>query len=1091
MRWITVMSATALTGMLCLIAGCGQGPQSASAETTDAASSENPLAPFIAQAAGGFLDLNDLRVGDRLVIDVRPQANATFLSNNANNDCICNWMINPTVSGSIETSDSCLATLTVNTDGPADLAVVRRCGTEIETFAQQILVSSLGIAVAASDKVVADAGSDITVREGAFVTINGSRSQGPDRAPLTYTWNQIAGPPVNLSSVDTTNPSFQAPLTDTPFGITFALTISDGQRSDTDQVTIHVTPLIEAVGDLAADAGPDQTVAPGSDVILEGSISRLSGGNVRYAWTQVAGPTVTVRDGDAERATFTAPQIDESSVVLVFEFTARTATAVALDETRITIESAFDPASLDVTFEEGDELTDADDQTNDNDDPSDSDDDDDDMPESSEAPVVVDAEFITSVGTPIPILLRTSPVGGPAEQFRIDVDPCNGQVSTPTTVSPTTGRVMYLPDPGFRGVDRFNFVAFNNTGVSTEATVTVTVGSPRNMRAIWANEDIDDLVDANGNGVLPELLDRGVKDFIIKLNLFDDPIHWSTRLRLEKWAAYLRDTDAKLWPIFNFYAANDTGLTPYLEPYVNSDGQTLANTPCPTDVVFWRRAVTKRMLHLVDLAGFNPNYDEPVPHLNDVVGGILFDVELYASEVRRWDTPCYCDQCFASFVAAQGITGAVPIDAAARHPFLVANGLDDDYEDFEQNAIRELAAATREAVHAINPCITIGGTALVRELTHYRGISQGLGSKRKPFVELSQQQFFDGYNDAVPAMQAFIEAQNIHADLVPGLWFRFFPPTNLQDHFYTAAVETEGVWLNRTSSFEHPGELCHDADEYYAAIGFANDELERFEANPNHVSPLDAAPFAPACFEQEPYETDPTLMQLEPGPAVQTGMWIRKETAYLLDASVGETIAMDVEFRRIGSSDFGDGWWILLDPEGQQVASGALAEAQIGHVDHAVTTTGIHTLVVNASFVHAFRINNASHPGSYQRTGDNPRVNTWKGIFIDEPQLYAYMQDGETQFRISVEAAGGEPTQVIVRDARQPGNHLFDEIVGDITGGDELIERDITLPIANPNGTVLEVILRNPGGADDLEIRIDGGALPYISQTRSGLLQYR
>jgi len=66
-------------------------------------------------------------------------------------------------------------------------------------------------------------------------------------------------------------------------------------------VSVNLSPI--------ADAGPDQSVAPGDLVILDGSTSSDPDGNVplAYTWTQTGGPSVTLSNATASQPTFTAP----------------------------------------------------------------------------------------------------------------------------------------------------------------------------------------------------------------------------------------------------------------------------------------------------------------------------------------------------------------------------------------------------------------------------------------------------------------------------------------------------------------------------------------------------------------------------------------------------------------------------------------------------------------------------------------------------------------------------------------------------------------------------------------------------------------
>lgn len=68
-----------------------------------------------------------------------------------------------------------------------------------------------------------------------------------------------------------------------------------------------------------ANAGPDQTVNEGASVTLDGTASSDSDGTVAsYAWTQTAGPAVTLAGANTVHPTFTAPEVS-SDTVLTFK----------------------------------------------------------------------------------------------------------------------------------------------------------------------------------------------------------------------------------------------------------------------------------------------------------------------------------------------------------------------------------------------------------------------------------------------------------------------------------------------------------------------------------------------------------------------------------------------------------------------------------------------------------------------------------------------------------------------------------------------------------------------------------------------------
>ncbi|WP_152418304.1 malectin domain-containing carbohydrate-binding protein, partial [Halorubrum aidingense] len=116
----------------------------------------------------------------------------------------------------------------------------------------------------------ADAGADQTVEEGDSVTLDASGSSDPDGDQLGYTWTQTAGPDAGLSQSDGETTTFTAPEVDSATTLTFEVSVSDGQTSDTDAVNVTVQPSDDSSdGDLTVA----QAVAMGgeNDSLIEDS----------------------------------------------------------------------------------------------------------------------------------------------------------------------------------------------------------------------------------------------------------------------------------------------------------------------------------------------------------------------------------------------------------------------------------------------------------------------------------------------------------------------------------------------------------------------------------------------------------------------------------------------------------------------------------------------------------------------------------------------------------------------------------------------------------------------------------------------------
>ena len=141
---------------------------------------------------------------------------------------------------------------------------------------------------------VANAGPDQMVDEGDPVTLDGTGSSDPEGHTLTYAWTQDSETSVTLTNAATAQPTFTAPevTADTP--LEFTLTVSDGNTSDRDTVTVTVSAPNRPP---TANAGSDRTAAVGTTVRLNGNLSRdPDGDSLQYQWTQTSGPEVVLLD---------------------------------------------------------------------------------------------------------------------------------------------------------------------------------------------------------------------------------------------------------------------------------------------------------------------------------------------------------------------------------------------------------------------------------------------------------------------------------------------------------------------------------------------------------------------------------------------------------------------------------------------------------------------------------------------------------------------------------------------------------------------------------------------------------------------------
>jgi len=162
---------------------------------------------------------------------------------------------------------------------------------------------------------VANAGVDQSQGEAKPVTLTGLASSDGDSDPLTYQWTQTGGPAVTLSSTTASQPSFTTPTVFAATPLTFQLVVNDGAASSpADAVVVTVNNDVNEAP--IANAGADQATQSGTAFMLDGrgsSDPNLS--PITYAWSQTAGPPVTLADPTTSTQSLTAPTVAVSTVL--------------------------------------------------------------------------------------------------------------------------------------------------------------------------------------------------------------------------------------------------------------------------------------------------------------------------------------------------------------------------------------------------------------------------------------------------------------------------------------------------------------------------------------------------------------------------------------------------------------------------------------------------------------------------------------------------------------------------------------------------------------------------------------------------------
>ena len=157
----------------------------------------------------------------------------------------------------------------------------------------------------------ANAGADqsVNANDPGLTVLDGSGSTDSDADPLTYSWSQVSGTAVALSNASSAQASFDAPAVDEV--LVFELTVSDGEYSDTDRVSVTVStgvvvnnpPTISLPADLSVNALANFSVAA--------TAADPDGDTISVTWDVAAG--LTVNSTSNAQADLTAPDVSAAT----------------------------------------------------------------------------------------------------------------------------------------------------------------------------------------------------------------------------------------------------------------------------------------------------------------------------------------------------------------------------------------------------------------------------------------------------------------------------------------------------------------------------------------------------------------------------------------------------------------------------------------------------------------------------------------------------------------------------------------------------------------------------------------------------------
>lgn len=298
-----------------------------------------------------------------------------------------------------------------------------------------------------SATVTADAGPDQTVTVGAEVILAANGLITGDEQPgLSFRWEQVDGPTVDLIGAQTGIAKFTAPQVEVAASLSFVVLVSNGHSDATDTVTVYVEPLVSAGTDpidVTIQVSFAEGTVPLTVIFTAATVNEQVLPEATYTWDFGDGSMAT---GKQVEHTYTVPAT--YMVTLCVALTGSLPGQLGCTQTQITAR----PSPVDTT-------------------PTD--------PDSSNhvAPVVSTQTASTVENRPVLLTLRGFAVDRADLTFSVVAGsgPFHGQLSELDNSANDTGTLTYTPTPGFIGLDSFNFEARTADLVSAPQTMYISV----------------------------------------------------------------------------------------------------------------------------------------------------------------------------------------------------------------------------------------------------------------------------------------------------------------------------------------------------------------------------------------------------------------------------------------------------------------------------------------------------------------------------------------------------------------------------------------------------------------------------------------
>ncbi len=220
-------------------------------------------------------------------------------------------------------------------------------------------------------------------------------------------------------------------------------------------------------------------------------------------------------------------------------------------------------------------------------------------------------------------------------------------------------------------------------------------------------------------------------------------------------------------------------------------------TPCPLSEEYWRIQCFERFA---------------LAATREDIKIVAYDWEMYTADITQYPGPCFCDNCYETFLKDRGYDKDTKIASAAaeeRKDTIFNGGLFQEYRWYQAECMIDLCQKYVKAIQTINPN-QIQAYMPCYETIH--GISRALGTPWMPSLCMEEGTYTGSLFD-VDARQSQTEEMGLPLATVVGLWADPINPTDFPAKMNHASYNSEGFWVYSSTYFLNDRTYTYLADE--------------------------------------------------------------------------------------------------------------------------------------------------------------------------------------------------------------------------------------------------------------------------------------